>query len=302
MNAGTKQVLVLMSTYNGERYLKQQIDSISGQQGVSVKLLVRDDGSTDGTLRILDDYKAKGQLDYYFGDNIGPQRSFMHLLQHAPGSDYYAFADQDDVWMPEKLAVAVKRLESQQNRPALYFCQTQLTDERLNKLPSVIIHPYLTFGESMIYKFIGGCTMVMNNSLQMVIGKRNPDYLRMHDTWVYFIAQAVGAYIYFDKVPHILYRQHGDNALGQGQGFWHDWRLRISRFTKLKNDRFRQAYELLHCYGNAMPDENKILLIKFLDGKKSFANRLRIIGNRNFRCADRTTQILFWVNVLLNKY
>lgn len=298
----TENVLVLMSTYNGEKYLRQQIDSIVGQQKVSVKLLVRDDGSSDSTLAILKEYKAKGLLDFYKGGNLGPARSFMHLLQNAPASDYYAFSDQDDVWLPEKLSVAINSLRGHEDKPALYFCQTQLVDENLNKKESVIIHPYLTFGEAIVYKFIGGCTMVVNHRLRFIIGKQQPSYMRMHDTWVYFIAQSMNAYIHFDETPHILYRQHSNNVLGQGQGWIHEWILRIKRFVSLKNDRFKQAYELMLCYGNTIPVENKALLVSFLDGKHGFLNRIRLISNKKLRCANATTQLLFWINVLLNKY
>lgn len=302
MGKGNNKVLVLMSTYNGEKYLRQQIDSILGQQNVEVKLLVRDDGSHDATLSILDEYKAKGLLDYYQGKNLGPARSFMHLLQNAPASDYYAFADQDDVWLSEKLSVAIKCMEKHKNEPALYFCQTQLVDENLKKKKSVVIHPYLSFGESIIYKFIGGCTMVLNDSLRLVIGKPRIEYIRMHDTWVYFIAQAVNAYIHFDEVPYILYRQHENNVIGQGEGWLHEWILRVRRFLSLKNDRFNQAKELMRCYGDIMPAENKTLLTAFLDGKCNLNSRMKLIFNKRLRCADAITQYLFWLNVLLNKY
>lgn len=302
MRKENSKVLVLMSTYNGEKYLRQQIDSILGQRDVAVKLLIRDDGSKDGTLSILDEYMAKGELDYYRDENLGPARSFMYLLQNAPASDYYAFADQDDVWLPEKLSVAVDRLCRHEDEPALYFCQTQLVDENLNRIESVVINPYLTFGESLVYKFIGGCTMVLNHKLRLKVGDKYPSYIRMHDTWIYSIAQVMGAYIYFDKIPHILYRQHNNNALGQGRGFAHEWKLRFNRFVSLKDDRYKQAFELMSCYGEVMLQDRKAVLCSFLRGKKSFVNRMKLLTNKQLRCADFTTQILFWANVIFNKY
>ncbi len=302
METRNKGVLVLMSTYNGERFIRQQIDSILGQEGVPVRMLVRDDGSSDGTLRILAEYKSQGLIDYYCGSNIGPQRSFMHLLQNAPTSEYYAFSDQDDVWLPDKLKAAVGSLADYCDMPSLYFCQTQLTDDKLKAKDSVIIHPKLTFGESLVYKFIGGCTMVMNHRLREVIGDKMPAYMRMHDIWVYSIAQAANAHIHFDPKPHILYRQHGDNTLGQGQGFFYEWKQRLKRFARLKNDRFRQAYELMACYGDRIPADNKRLLAKFISGKKSFSARMGLMFDNRLRCADPTTQVLFWINLLFNKY
>lgn len=291
-----------MSTYNGERYLRQQIESILNQQDISVSLLVRDDGSVDDTLSILEEYKKKGVLEYYQGDNLGPARSFMHLLQNAPTSDYYAFADQDDVWLPEKLSVAVNSLKGHEEEPALYFCQTQLVDQDLNKKESVVINPLLTFGETLIYKYVSGCTMVLNNELKNVIGLKQPSYIHMHDAWIYLISQAVDAYAYFDKAPHILYRQHSNNVLGLDNGFIPKWKLRLHHLLHVKNERYNQALALNQCYYDVIKERNKQTLNLFLQGKRSILKRLRIIFNKNLRCSDTTTQRLFWCNVLLNKY
>lgn len=295
-------VIVLMSTYNGERYIRQQIDSILGQQGVGVTLLVRDDGSSDGTLNILNEYSNAGKLIYYSGENIGPARSFLHLLQHAPQSDYYAFADQDDVWMPDKLVAGVGTISMHAEKPSLYFCQTQLTDQDLNPLPSVIINPRLTFGEMLIYKFIGGCTMIMNRKLRHLIGLYIPTYMPMHDLWIYSIAIGVGGHIYFDPQPHILYRQHQNNSVGQGQGFIYEWKQRLKRFLSDGNERYNQAYELNKGYGDAITAEHKLLLQRFLDGKHNLMKRLSLITNSELRCPDKITQLLFWINVITNKY
>lgn len=291
-----------MSTYNGERYMRQQIDSILGQKDVFVRLLVRDDGSTDSTLSILDEYKAKGQLEFYQGENLGPALSFMHLLQNAPASDYYAFADQDDLWLPEKLSVAVNSLKGHKSEPALYFCQTQLTDENLKKKDLVKLHPYLTFGESLIYKYVSGCTMVFNSKLRCIMSNKQPAYIHMHDAWVYLIAQAVGAYIFFDSTPRMMYRQHGDNAVGLGQSFPYEWKQRLQRLLNGCNDRYKQAEELEKYYKDTMTKENRYLLRQFLHGKKDILSRFSLIFNKQLRCSNRTTQFLFWCNLILNKY
>ena len=174
-----KKVTILMSTYNGETYLDEQLESIEAQKDVQTKILVRDDGSTDRTCDILDRWQQKANLKWYRGENIGPARSFMDLLRQAGDSCYYAFSDQDDYWLSDKLKVAVDKLESYESRPALYFCQTELVDKNLNRVSSVIIHPRLTFGESLVYQFIGGCTMVMNQALRDIMILRQKTILRM---------------------------------------------------------------------------------------------------------------------------
>lgn len=295
-------IIVLMSTYNGEKYLTEQIESIISQKDVNVNLLVRDDGSTDKTLTILRQYQEKGALTFYTGDNLGPQRSFLHLLQHAPQCDYYAFADQDDVWLADKLSAGIMQLDTSEGKASLYFSQTQLTDQDLHPIPSVIIRPKVTFGEMLIYKFIGGCTMVFNHRLREAIGDFVPTVMPMHDLWVYSIATAIDAHIVFDPTSHILYRQHGNNAVGQGQGFIYEWKQRFKRFSSQRDERFIQAQELANGYLLVMSEENANLLRLFLAGKKSIKKRLLMIFNPELRCSDRTTQILFWINVLCNKY
>lgn len=120
-------VCVLMSTYNGGKYLQEQIDSLIGQADVNLTVLVRDDGSSDSTTVILERYKQKGVLDWYPGENIGSARSFLDLVSRAPYCDYYALCDQDDYWFPEKLSVAISRLEqTDSSKSALYFCKWRL--------------------------------------------------------------------------------------------------------------------------------------------------------------------------------
>lgn len=290
-----------MSTYNGERFIHEQIESILSQQGVDVSLLVRDDGSSDATLNILQEYQSKGKLTFYTGQNLGPALSFMHLLQHAPSSSYYAFADQDDVWLPEKLAVAISQLEDKTN-PMLYFCQTQLTDAELHPIKSVIIHPYMTFGESLIYKFIGGCTMVMNHPLRHALGLKLPKIMPMHDIWIYSFALSIGAKVVFDSQPHIKYRQHSNNTVGQGQGALYEWTLRFHRLLGHDAKRYAQAVDLRDCYMPLITQENQKILNLFIKGKESLSARVKMLLSKELRCSDKTTQRLFWINLLLNKY
>ncbi len=296
-------VTVLMSTYNGDRYIREQIDSILNQKGVKVNLVVRDDGSKDSTLDILEEYKAKGLLTYYTGGNLGPQRSFMHLLQNAADDEYYAFADQDDFWMEDKLQSAVESLQGHEDEPALYFCQTQLVDIHLNKIANVIINPNLTFGESLIYACASGCTMVFSYKLkQIVTSVELPSKLPMHDIWLILTNMAFNGYTYYDATPHILYRQHGDNEIGLGHGFVYMWKLRLRHLFSRGNVRYLQALNIYKAYGDRIPDQNKILLKKFIEGKSNFVKRINLIFNKQLRCSDRSTQILFWLNVLINKY
>ena len=220
-----RRVRILLSTYNGEKYLREQIASLKAQEGVETEIFVRDDGSADSTLDILREMSSKGVLDFYTGENMGPARSFMDLLSKTSEADYYAFSDQDDVWMPDKLSTAISALERQGYSPGLYLGQTQPTDDTLQKLPYRSVEPIGTFGESLVYEFAAGCTMVLNKPLRNILTTYKPDYLSMHDVWIYSVALALGANVYYDHTAHILYRQHGQNAIGQDNSLitsgWH---------------------------------------------------------------------------------
>lgn len=295
-------VTVLMSTYNGEKFIREQIDSILNQKEVEVSLLVRDDGSTDSTLDILEEYQSDGLLKYYKSENLGAAKSFMQLLYDAPASDYYAFSDQDDYWEKDKLYVAINKIKNKNEIPAMYFSRTNLTDSKLNPTGSIAINPLLTFGESLVYEFVAGCTIVMNQSLRDIAIKYHPKYLAMHDTWIYSMALAIGGNIVFDKNSYILYRQHGNNTIGQGQGCLHEWKRRLSRLLNNEQSRYKRACELKEGFFGMMPDNNRHLLSAFIEGKRSFPKRLELAFSNQLRCANKSTSVMFKIALLLNTY
>ena len=298
-----KNVTVLLSTCNGDKYLEEQLESIVSQEGVGTKIIVRDDGSTDKTLEILEQWKEKADLSWYNGENLGPAQSFMDLLKNADAAQYYALSDQDDYWLSDKLQTAVNSLEKYHKRPALYFCQTELVDKDLNRINSVIIHPRLTFGEALVYHFVGGCTMVMNRALRDIIIRYSPQYLTMHDIWIYNVTQAIGAHVVFDHTPHILYRQHGDNVIGQSTSVITEWKNRTGRLAKRDlHARSKIAQEIHAGYYDMMPEENRSILDDFIAGKTQIKKRLRLIRDRRFRCSDTETYNNFRLAVLTNIY
>ncbi len=294
-----------MATYNGERYLVEQIDSILNQKNVEVNLQVRDDGSSDSTMDILEHYSRKGLIQFYQGMNLGPARSFMQLLRDSSdAADYYAFADQDDFWLTDKMKVACQYLmQVDSSTPALYFCQTKLVDENLKPFEKQIeINPKMTFGESLVYEFIGGCTMVMNKQLRNAINSYNPSYLPMHDVWIYSVALAIGAKVFFDKTPHMLYRQHGRNVIGQGYSRMHEWKQRMHRLCNSEHSRSRRAKEIMKGYEHLLSSENKCLLQNFIKGKSNLLTRLSLMKNEQLLSSNLSTNYNFKLALLLNTY
>ena len=130
-----KKVVVLLSAYNGEEYIGEQIDSILQQDWGNVSIWVRDDGSKDQTVSILERYEKDGRVHLKRGENLGFIGSFFWLVANCEEGDYYAYSDQDDVWFPNKLSMAMERMEKEkQEQPLLYFSNYDYYDGQLNFL------------------------------------------------------------------------------------------------------------------------------------------------------------------------
>ena len=152
-----KEICVLLSTYNGEKYLREQLDSLVCQENVELKILIRDDGSKDSTLQILKEYSKKdARITYFVGNNVGPAQSFFDLIIKSPDADYYAFCDQDDVWDKDKLEIAVGFLEKEDNsKPNMYYSNLRIVDQNLryyrlsHSAPSVQSNKYSVLTEDI---------------------------------------------------------------------------------------------------------------------------------------------------------
>ena len=281
-----RNILVLMSTYNGEKYLKEQIDSILAQKNVEVTIQVRDDGSTDGTIRILEEYQKCGKLNWYSSTNMGPAKSFLDLVYNAPLKyDYYAFCDQDDYWKEDKLYKAIERLEHFDDKPALYHCELEIVDENLEhiKMTRNCNKTKFIYQTLMVF-YIPGCTMVFNNCLMRKIQERKPEFdlITMHDCWLYYICLGIGGKIISDKNAYIQYRQHGNNVIGA---------KRISIRKKIQmicqqngSPRAKMIDEIIRLYGQDMKKE---MLSKY----KTFASYPKSIKAKNYFFKQSTENV-----------
>lgn len=224
MNKGElwMRIAVLMSTYNGEDYLHEQINSILLQNGnFQLDLWVRDDGSKDNTHSILQKYAEDNKLTWYTGKNLGPMHSFMDLIHHCKGYDYYAFSDQDDYWLPDKLLRGISFLSNRRG-PTLYFSNAQVVDRALNDLDRKVYkkRPKLDFYTLTCAGGLLGCTMVFNKKLaEKIQEKAMPSKIVMHDFYLSLVCLAIGGIILYDELPSVKYRQHGKNVVGVSHGF-----------------------------------------------------------------------------------
>ena len=217
------KVCVLLSSYNGEKYIEAQIHSILKQKGVDIHLLVRDDGSTDKTKEIIKKIaNTDRRVSYIFGDNLRTARSFYDIAKRCERSDYYAFSDQDDVWEPNKILNATKCLKGYDEFvPLLYYSNLTVVDENLkalhllHKKPHDLSNKYST----LIANYGAGCTMLFNNKSRELFVSTFPSEGIMHDTWMNLICAFSGR-VYYDFNSYILYRQHSNNVIGVPKNFF----------------------------------------------------------------------------------
>ena len=232
------KILILMSTYNGEKYLREQIESIRNQTiKEDIEILVRDDGSKDGTLEILEEYAEIGTLQFIRGKNIGSAQSFHELLRIAPKYDYYAFADQDDFWLPKKIERALEWLKKR-DKPALYGCYKKIVDMNLKPLSINDVAPKYGFLNTLFSNnVVSGCTMVFNNFLrEKYLACNEIDREIFHDSYLWKLCVMLGD-VYYDYNSYILYRQHGNNTIGYSKTGY------LMFFEKIKRMLFQNGYK-----------------------------------------------------------
>ena len=212
------KVHILLSTYNGSRYLLEQLDSIFQQTYQNFTLFIRDDGSSDNTIELITRYKEQHpkyasricMLANPSGINLGYMESFWTLLQECGGADFYSFCDQDDVWLPDKLMQGVKFLTAQENsQPILYFSSFYLCNEDLSKRsPAPQVSLPITFKDVLFYTPAFGFSIMINECLRNTALKISDRRNLPHDGWTQKLAAAFGKILY-DPAPTACYRRHG---------------------------------------------------------------------------------------------
>jgi len=224
------QVAILLSVYNGARFLPAQLASLLAQTNGSWRLYWRDDGSADHTPALLRAFAAGPAAGRVIelpgrGGRLGATRSFLSLLAALPTfgplPDAVAFADQDDVWLPEKLARGLAALARQPaSVPTLYCARQTLvgpTTAYIGLSSPVLRHP--RFPAALTQNIATGCTAMINRAATQLIAQSRPPRTTLHDWWSYLVVAAAGGRILVDPEPAVLYRQHGGNLVG-APGTW----------------------------------------------------------------------------------
>ena len=276
---------ILMATYNGERYIEQQLDSIIKQDETNWRLLIRDDCSQDNTRQIIKRYHIRYPEKIIIVPSKEPSGSamnnFFQLLDYAE-NEYVMFADQDDVWKPDKIALTLRKIHEMETQygketPLLVHTDLCVVDETLHTInPSIFAMQEMDYQRDKLNNLlttniVTGCTMLFNQSLLKLL-KEKPKIAVMHDMWIALVAAAFGK-IGFVNEATLLYRQHGDNANGAKD---------VSSFSYLKNKmcnlknvktflqlQYKQAGEFLRIYNNKLSFEQ----ISMLKEYSQFSNK-----------------------------
>jgi glycosyltransferase involved in cell wall biosynthesis len=237
------RLAILMCTYQGERFLAQQLDSIKAQTFVDWALWASDDKSSDRTVEIVNSYRNSWGHDRLFiqtGPALGFRTNFLTLACDAAiQADYFAFADQDDLWDTDKLAIAVRWLDSiPAEIPALYCARTRLIDENDRSIGYSPLFPKpFVFGNALAQSGAGGNTMVFNRAARALMMEAGADVaVQTHDWWTYILVTGCGGKVFYDPTPKVGYRQHAKNLVGSNAS----WGGRLRRLGRILTGQFKK--------------------------------------------------------------
>lgn len=233
-------VAILLCTFQGEAFLKEQLNSFVNQDFKNWKLYISDDSSTDNTSSILNRFKKiyDGKCAIYPGPQSGFANNFFSITKKNIKADFYAWSDQDDIWEKHKLTRAIKWLKNQpKNRPAVFCSRTCLVDEH-NKIIgfSPLFEKPKTFKNALVQNVGGGNTMVFNQKARDLFLKVEKEFeIVSHDWLIYQIVSGCGGEVFYDFSPLVRYRQHNLNAVGHNN----TWMAQYKRLKMVSRGRYR---------------------------------------------------------------
>ncbi|MGO3447035.1 MAG: glycosyltransferase [Kluyvera intermedia] len=278
-----------MSTYNGDKYLSEQLDSLLLLEG-HPDIYIRDDGSTDKTKNIIKKYQSVHErITLIEGGNIGVVASFIALIQSVPSAkySYYSFCDQDDFWEVDKVSRAIECIKD--NNGAAMYCSTLNVVDASLEFKFLSSYPDKSPGlaNALVENIVTGCTCVLNDIAFNKIKSYLPvaDRIVMHDWWFYLVMSSLGS-IYFDRQSRIKYRQHGQNVAGMKRTFSDI----VQKFKKPKKSKYppliSQLQEFQRVCGGLLSnaDSNNLRqLIDVLSKRRKIAFICLVLNKRIYR-------------------
>ena len=301
-------VCILMTSYNGEKFIRQQLDSIFSQTFENWHLIISDDGSTDKTKEIILEYQK------IWGEKIqlrnGPQKGFAeNFLSMACDenliADFYAFCDQDDVWLPQKLEVSIKQINNSclNNEPYLYCGRTVSVDVQLKAIgQSTLFKQPPSFTNALVQSIAGGNTMVFNRASKLLVETVGLVPTPSHDWWLYLLISGVGGKVFYDPNPLVLYRQHENSIVGENNSIFN----KLKRFLKLVNGRFKawtdSNIQCLERSENLLTQSANESLLFFIKNRQlSFLKKILNMKSFRYYRQSRFQNLILKIAFLMNK-
>ncbi len=303
------KIQILLSTYNGEKFLAQQLDSLLDQDYPDFNICIRDDGSSDKTGEILTEYQSKhAKINVVFADNIGVPRSYFELVKHASG-DFFALCDQDDIWLPGKLSRGLSVINKCSDPSSSLYCSAlQFVDSDLKYIGTTAPPRYQCLENAVMENIATGCTVIFGDELRQLYLEAEPGKMHMHDWWLYLVASAFGNVV-FDPEHLVLYRRHEDTVTGlqlkssrtlmaRLKGFWG------FVFNKRQLYGLKQAIIFGKTYANQLNTEQQKLFnqLSRLQESGNLWNRIDFAARSKVLFNDKLDNFAVRLLVLLGKY
>jgi len=270
------RVAILMGTYNAQQFLALQLDSIARQTWQEWVLWISDDGSQDRSLSIINEFQqrvGKERITLLPGPQTGFADNFLSLVCNPViQADYYAFADQDDIWEADKLIRALTLLLPKGNQsPALYCSRTRIVDEFDHEIGfSPLFRKPPSFANALTQSLSGGNTMIFNHAARKLLLEAGRVNIVSHDWWTYLLITGCGGSVVYDSYPSVRYRQHDTNLVGTNNGV----KNKLKRLRKLWRGDFRlwvdNNINALFMIRKKLDQNNRGLLIKFMRGRNGW--------------------------------
>ena len=318
-------VMILMATFDGKRFIAEQLESLAAQDHGDWELLIADDGSSDQTRSRIAEFMQKPSLCRYNwalidGPRKGAAANFMFLLAQAhqriaegrSNAQFIALADQDDVWLPHKLSLALRAMSAQPQKPTLWCSSVRYWSEQsLQRTTQQSLTPRypLSFSNALVQNMVRGNTVVINRqALDLIARTANEQSVVMHDWWIYLLMSACGACIIYSDEPTVLYRQHDANVVGAGAS----WSARLKRFLFMLEGGFMpwnrchlaRLKQLVDCHGSILAPgvAQKILCFEQMLQARSPINRLKWLIQGEFYRQTMAENLSLRLALILGKF
>lgn len=275
INTSNSKVAILLCTYNGSRYLGEQLESFVLQTHRNWVIYASDDGSVDDTLKLLYQYQqilGQERLIILNGPRNGFAKNFLSLIKNRSiDADYFAFSDQDDIWFADKLERSIASIQAHSAEPALYCSRTRLisADKREQGFSPLFSAP-AGFGNAMVQSIAGANTMLINAHARDLLAQTPDDAIIVaHDWLTYLLITGCGGAVFYDHRPTLDYRQHGENLIGANNSM----RERVIRLARMWSGRFSEWSTLnllvLDSFRNSLTEQNRQAMDFFAHARRS---------------------------------